>query len=61
LPTSDAVRLIKETGGFAVLAHLFQYDSMEYPPVLVSCGLDGIECWHHTQTLERQAAVKQRP
>jgi predicted metal-dependent phosphoesterase TrpH len=58
MPASDAVRLIKETGGFAVLAHPFQYDSMEYLPALVSLGLDGIECWHHTQTPERQAAVK---
>jgi predicted metal-dependent phosphoesterase TrpH len=58
MPASDAVRLVKETGGFAVLAHPFQYDSMEYLPALVSFGLDGIECWHHTQTPERQAEVK---
>ncbi|MDR1472056.1 MAG: PHP domain-containing protein [Synergistaceae bacterium] len=58
MPAMDAVRLIKETGGFAVLAHPFQYDSMEYPPALVSSGLNGIECWHHTQTPERQDAVK---
>ena len=58
MPASDAVRLVKETGGFAVLAHPFQYDSMEYLPALVSFGLDGIECRHHTQTPERQAAVK---
>lgn len=59
MPASDAVRLVKETGGFAVLAHPFQYDSMEYLPALVSFGLDGIECRHHTQTPERQAAVKE--
>ncbi|MDR1514162.1 MAG: PHP domain-containing protein [Synergistaceae bacterium] len=58
MPAMDAVRLIKETGGFAVLAHPFQYDSMEYLPTLVSSGLNGIECWHHTQTPERQDAVK---
>ena len=58
MPASDAVRLVRETGGFAVLAHPFQYDSMGYLPTLVSFGLDGIECWHHTQTPERQAAVK---
>jgi predicted metal-dependent phosphoesterase TrpH len=58
MPASDAVRLVKETGGFAVLAHPFQYDSMEYLPALVSFGLDGVECWHHTQTPERQSAVK---
>jgi predicted metal-dependent phosphoesterase TrpH len=58
MPAPDAVRLVRETGGFAVLAHPFQYDSMEYLPALVSSGLDGIECLHHTQTPERQAAVK---
>jgi predicted metal-dependent phosphoesterase TrpH len=58
MPAADAIRLIRETGGFAVLAHPFQYDSMEYLPALVSHGLNGIECWHHTQTPERQAAVK---
>jgi predicted metal-dependent phosphoesterase TrpH len=58
MPAVDAIRLIRETGGFAVLAHPFQYDSMEYLPALVSFGLNGIECWHHTQTPERQTAVK---
>jgi predicted metal-dependent phosphoesterase TrpH len=58
MPASDAVRLVKETGGFAVLAHPFQYDSMEYLPALVSFGLDGVECRHPTQTPERQAVVK---
>jgi predicted metal-dependent phosphoesterase TrpH len=58
MPAADAIRLVRETGGFAVLAHPFQYDSMEYLPALVAYGLNGIECWHHTQTPERQAAVK---
>jgi predicted metal-dependent phosphoesterase TrpH len=59
MPAADAVRLVRETGGLAVLAHPFQYDSMEYLPILVSYGLNGIECWHPTQTPERQAAVKE--
>jgi predicted metal-dependent phosphoesterase TrpH len=55
----DAIELVKSAGGFAVLAHPYQYDSMEFLPSLVSCGLDGIEYMHHTQTPERIAAVTQ--
>ena len=53
----EAVRLIKECGGQAVLAHPFQYDSMDFLPKLVELGLAGIEYQHHTQTPERQEAV----
>jgi predicted metal-dependent phosphoesterase TrpH len=59
MPAKDAVRLIKDAGGRAVLAHPFQYDSMELLPKLTAWGLDGAECWHHTQTPERQAAVRE--
>ena len=55
----DAVRLVKDCGGLAVLAHPFQYDSMDYLPRLIECGLDGIEYHHPTQTAERQKAVLQ--
>jgi predicted metal-dependent phosphoesterase TrpH len=58
MPAKDAVELIKSAGGFAVLAHPFQYDSMELLPELTAWGLDGIEYRHHTQTAERQKAVQ---
>jgi len=53
----EAVRLIRDCGGLAVLAHPFQYDSIDYVPRLVELGLGGIEYHHHTQTPERQDAV----
>jgi len=53
----EAVRLILDCGGFAVLAHPFQYDSMDYIKQLVDLGLSGLEYQHHTQTSERQEAV----
>jgi len=52
-----AVHLIRDCGGIAVLAHPFQYDSMDYIEHLVELGLEGIEYHHHTQTSERQEAV----
>jgi predicted metal-dependent phosphoesterase TrpH len=58
MSAEDAVHLIKSAGGFAVLAHPFQYNSMGLLPSLTDWGLDGIECRHHTQTPERQAAVQ---
>jgi predicted metal-dependent phosphoesterase TrpH len=59
MTAEDAVRLAKEAGGLAVLAHPFQYDSMNALPRLVDCGLDGIELVHHTQTPGRREAVTQ--
>jgi predicted metal-dependent phosphoesterase TrpH len=53
----EAVHLILDCGGVAVLAHPFQYDSMDIIPQLVSWGLAGIEYQHHTQTPERQGAA----
>jgi predicted metal-dependent phosphoesterase TrpH len=58
MPAKEAVHLIKNAGGFAVLAHPFQYDSIGLLPDLAAWGLDGVECWHHTQTPERQATVR---
>jgi predicted metal-dependent phosphoesterase TrpH len=59
MAAEDAVKLAKEAGGLAVLAHPFQYDSMGILPRLVGLGLDGIELVHHTQTPERREAVAQ--
>ena len=57
ISAEEAVRLIQDCGGLAVLAHPFQYDSMGFLPRLAELGLAGIECRHHTQTPERQKAV----
>jgi predicted metal-dependent phosphoesterase TrpH len=55
----DAVRLIRDCGGLAVLAHPFQYDTMGFLPRLVELGLSGIEYKHPTQSPERQRAVRE--
>ena len=57
ISAEEALRIIHDCGGFAVLAHPFQYDSMDLIPQLAEWGLSGIECQHHTQTPERQEAV----
>jgi predicted metal-dependent phosphoesterase TrpH len=36
------------------------YDSLELVPALVRRGLAGIECWHHTQTPERERLVREK-
>jgi predicted metal-dependent phosphoesterase TrpH len=60
MPAEEAVRLIVDCGGEAVLAHPFQYDSIGLLPRLVEWGLSGIECWHHTQTPERIRLVRKQ-
>ena len=57
MDAEEAVRLIRDCGGLAALAHPFQYDSMDFIPRLVEQGLTGIEYRHHTQTPERREAV----
>lgn len=42
----DALRLIKESGGVAVLAHPAVYDSYDLMYELIDRGLDGIEVWY---------------
>jgi predicted metal-dependent phosphoesterase TrpH len=58
MPAKDAVRLVRDSGGLPVLAHPFQYDSLDLVPFLASQGLRGIECWHHSTTAEGEEAVK---
>jgi predicted metal-dependent phosphoesterase TrpH len=60
MSAEEAVRLIRDCGGLAVLAHPFQYDSLGLLPCLAAWGLSGIECWHHTQTPERQRQVREQ-
>jgi predicted metal-dependent phosphoesterase TrpH len=58
MPAEEAVRLIVDCGGAAVLAHPFQYDSLGLLPRLAARGLSGVECWHPTQTPDRIQAVR---
>ncbi|HSH24443.1 MAG TPA: phosphatase, partial [Massilibacterium sp.] len=55
----DAVRAIKEDGGFAVIAHPGQMDSFELIQSLVEEGLDGIERNHFDHTNEHIEQVEQ--
>ena len=57
MSAEEAVRLVRDCGGLAALAHPFQYDSMDFVPRLVELGLGGIEYHHPSQTAERQEAV----
>jgi predicted metal-dependent phosphoesterase TrpH len=57
MAVEEAVRLIKDCGGYPVLAHPFMYDSLGLIPALVKRGLAGIEWRHHTQTPERERLV----
>jgi predicted metal-dependent phosphoesterase TrpH len=59
MSAEEAVRLIRDCGGAAVLAHPFQYDSLGLLPKLVEWGLAGIECYHHTQTPERERSIQE--
>lgn len=42
----DAVRVIKDSGGLAVLAHPAGYRNLDLIPQLAELGLDGLEAWH---------------
>jgi predicted metal-dependent phosphoesterase TrpH len=59
MAVEEAVRLVKDCGGYPVLAHPFMYKSLALTPALVKHGLAGIECWHHTQTPERKRLVRE--
>ncbi|HWN95843.1 MAG TPA: PHP domain-containing protein [Methylomirabilota bacterium] len=42
----DAIDLIHQAGGLAVLAHPVLNDCDDLIPALAECGLDGLECYH---------------
>lgn len=59
----DAIALIHEAGGVAVMAHPGLNRSDDVIPVLVEAGMDGIECYHtkHTpSTCEHYLAVAEQ-
>ncbi len=47
-----AVRLIKDAGGIAVIAHPRHYNVVDVIDALIPDGLDGVECFHSEQTVE---------
>ena len=52
LPIDKMLRLIRDAGGFAVLAH--PHNQLGAVPDLVSMGLSGIEVWHKLPTDEER-------
>lgn len=50
LTAAEAIRLIHEAGGLAVLAHPALYRADELIPGLADAGMDGIECFHSRHT-----------
>ncbi|USG67326.1 PHP domain-containing protein [Brevibacillus ruminantium] len=50
----EAITLIKEAGGVAVLAHPGLYDDDELVKELIVFGLDGIEVWHPDNMREQR-------
>lgn len=57
--TREAMKLIKEAGGIAVLAHPGVYGNFELIPELCKMGLDGIEAYHPRQSqADEKAAVE---
>ncbi len=63
LTVSDAVRLIRQAGGVAVLAHPYRLVEDEWLPELVQEGIQGIEAFHsdhdaQTAQFYRRAAAE---
>ena len=54
MSTADAIRLVHQAGGVAVMAHPGLTRADQVIPELVAAGLDGIECFHtkHSHTAE---------
>ena len=51
ISAEEAIHLIHEAGGLAVMAHPGLNQSDEIIPALVEAGLDGIECFHSKHSL----------
>lgn len=50
LPIDKMLRLIRDAGGFAVVAH--PHNQLHAIPELIEMGLSGLEVWHHLLTPE---------
>lgn len=46
----EAIQLVHEAGGIAVMAHPFLSDMQRHLPTLIPLGLDGVEAYHYTHT-----------
>lgn len=55
----DAVKAIKEAGGYAVLAHPGQQENYSCVKKLHDCGLDGIELYHPSNSQTAMDIIKQ--
>jgi predicted metal-dependent phosphoesterase TrpH len=50
LTPPEALRLVHQAGGVAVMAHPFVADMYQHTEYLAGLGLDGIEAYHYTMT-----------
>ncbi len=57
IDTRLAVQAVKESGGYAVIAHPGQQDNIESVHRLVKCGLDGIEFNHEANSGEYKKLI----
>ena len=55
----EAVKAIKDAGGYAVLAHSGQQQNFELIPVLVKAGLDGLELNHHANSDRDKQVIRE--
>lgn len=55
--TRDVLTAIHESGGVAVLAHAYTYQSEELLEELTALGLDGVEVWHPRHSKEQQISL----
>ncbi len=52
LSTKEAIALIKNAGGIAILAHPYVFEDRSMPEKLIGEGFDGIEVYYPKQSLE---------
>ena len=55
----EAVRVIKDAGGYAVLAHSGQQQNFELIPSLAAAGLDGLELNHHANSVRDKLIIRE--
>ncbi len=55
----EAVRVIREAGGLAVLAHSGQQKNFSLIPSLVDCGLNGLELRHPSHTAMDREVIRE--
>lgn len=55
---AEAISLLHQAGGVAILAHPYIGDMMRYLDVLLALGLDGIEVYHYSHNRESIAFLK---